>query len=82
MQIQNNRQHARADLIAWAQETGRPLPLDIDAILRLEEHGHVVDLNSGRILLHAADRPLTRVLADAGIDPRPELLAGDTTLAA
>ena len=38
----------RADLLAWSAETGQPLPLPADYIVRLELAGYVVNLETGR----------------------------------
>ena len=40
------------ELLAWEVETGRPLPATVAEILALEDAGHVVDLDSGRIILN------------------------------
>lgn len=46
--------HAREDrrrdeLVAWAQETGKPLPMPSKVIVTLEDAGAVVDLETGWI---------------------------------
>ncbi len=39
----------RADLRAWSELTGRPLPMPADQIVALELAGHVVDLMTGEV---------------------------------
>lgn len=39
----------RGELVAWSQETGRPLPLPSKVIVTLEDAGAVVDLETGWI---------------------------------
>lgn len=38
----------RAELRTWSTETGRPLPLPAEWIIRLELSGYVVDLETGQ----------------------------------
>lgn len=38
------------ELLAWSVETGLPLPMTVEEILRLEDAGHVVDLESGWVI--------------------------------
>ena len=46
-QIAQALEEWRADLRAWAELTGRPLPMPADQIIALELRGHVVDLYTG-----------------------------------
>lgn len=39
------------ELLAWSAETGLPLPLPIEEILQIEDAGHVVDLESGGVIV-------------------------------
>ena len=39
----------RADLRAWSELTGRPLPMPADQIVALELRGRVVDLYTGEV---------------------------------
>ena len=39
----------RADLRAWSELTGRPLPMPADQIIALELRGRVVDLHTGEV---------------------------------
>lgn len=47
---------AIADLIAWGELTGRPLPYPPEVIVRMESIGQVVDLADGSISWAADDR--------------------------
>ena len=45
---------ARAgELLAWSAATGLQLPLSVPEILALEDAGHVVDLETGIVLVDA-----------------------------
>lgn len=59
---------AREALLAWSWETGLPLPGHPDLIVALEAAGHTVDLETGRVILFGAERPLAQVLTDPGLD--------------
>lgn len=39
------------EMLAWSAETGLPLPWSVAEIVAIEDAGHVVDMESGDILL-------------------------------
>jgi hypothetical protein len=45
------------ELLDWQAATGLSLPLPAAQILALEDAGHVVNLATGDILWHEADKP-------------------------
>jgi len=58
---------ARAgELLAWEAETGRALPFTVPEILALEDAGHIVDLESGIVLVDAVETRIEgTIIADA-----------------
>lgn len=44
-----SKERRRGELVAWSQETGRPLPMPSKVIVTLEDAGAVVDLETGWI---------------------------------
>lgn len=44
-----SQERRRGELVAWSQETGKPLPLPSKAIATLEDAGAMVDLETGWI---------------------------------
>ena len=48
-QIAQALEEWRADLRAWSELTGRPLPMHPDQIIALELRGRVVDLHTGEV---------------------------------
>ena len=44
-----SQERRRSELVAWAQETGKPLPMPSKVIVTLEDAGAIVDLETGWI---------------------------------
>lgn len=54
------------ELLAFEAETGRALPFSVPEILALEDAGHIVDLQSGIVLVDAAETRIEpTIVADA-----------------
>lgn len=47
------------ELLAWEVETGQPLPLSVEEILRLEDLGYVVDLVTGGVIVDGKQMSVT-----------------------
>ena len=45
------------ELLEWAEAEGLELPMTPEAIIRLEDAGHVVDLRTGAVSVGEGDRP-------------------------
>lgn len=56
----------RLELLDWSAMTRRPLPRPASEIVALEDAGHVVDLQTGDIFWHEAEKPQQVTLTTIG----------------
>lgn len=47
------------ELQSLSRETGIPLPMPVSEIIKWEDQGHIVDLETGKIQWLQADRPIS-----------------------